>query len=330
MRASCQPFGVSLADAKLRNWLGRLARKHGIHSNFNVMILDMKLASTEQGEGISRGRFPIVPERSGLEGLQLEFTTQGHGEPLLTVHGGLLTGWFDPLSREPALADRYRLISYHRPGYGSGSRPSAGVGMADQAACCLALMRHLGVEKAHVVGHSIGGCIALQLALDAPEAVASLGLLEPPVLSAVTDPSGTRVIREAGQKWQQGDENGAFDLFMTGAVDPSYRKFFEDEWPEGLGEALRGASPFFTTDQPSVQAWKFTAAEAARITHPVLLVIGDGSDRVNPIRSQVQRALLEWLPNSEPFTLPNTTHLLPLQNPAGLAEALVQFYVRIG
>jgi pimeloyl-ACP methyl ester carboxylesterase len=58
-------------------------------------------------------------------------------------------------------------------------------------------------------------------------------------------------------------------------------------------------------------------------------VIGDGSDRVNPIRSQVQRSLLEWLPKGESLTLPDSTHLLPLQNPRLLAEALVDFYGRI-
>ena len=55
-----------------------------------------------------------------------------------------------------------------------------------------------------------------------------------------------------------------------------------------------------------------------------------GSDRVNPIRSQVQGSLLGWLPNAESFMLPGATHLLPLQKPAELAKALVDFYDRIG
>jgi pimeloyl-ACP methyl ester carboxylesterase len=190
-------------------------------------------------------------------------------------------------------------------------------------------MRHLGVEKAHIVGHSIGGCVALQLARDAPGAVVSLALLEPPVLNAVTDRAGARVIGESAQLWQRGDTAGALHLFMTGVVDPDYQMFFKDVWPAGAEELVHGGKPFFETDQPSVQAWRFDAANAARITQPALLVIGDGSDRVNPIRSQVQHALMEWLPNAEAFTLPDSTHLLPLQNPSGLASALVDFWVRI-
>jgi pimeloyl-ACP methyl ester carboxylesterase len=254
---------------------------------------------------------------------------EGQASLLLFVHGGFLTTWFDPMSNEVALSERYRLISYHRPGYGRSSIPLAPVTVEDQARWSLALLHHLGVNRAHIVGHSIGGCFALQMALDAPDAVKSLALLEPPVMSAVTDLSGMQALREAGPRWQQGDTEGAVDLFMNGMVDPDYRKFFEDRSPDGIQEVVDGANAFFTTDQPAVQAWKFSAAQAARITQPVLLVIGDGSDRVNPIRSQVQRSLLEWLPNIEPLTLPGATHLLPLQKPAELAKALVDFYGRI-
>jgi pimeloyl-ACP methyl ester carboxylesterase len=149
------------------------------------MLKDMKTANTTTQDEQNAGSFRVLPKRPGLDGFELEFTTRGAGEPLLLVHGGLLTGWFDLLSREAALLERYRLISYHRPGYGRSSIPSAAVSLEAQSWCCLALLRHLGVEKAHVVGHSIGGCIALQLALDAPDAVRSLALLEPPVLTAV-------------------------------------------------------------------------------------------------------------------------------------------------
>jgi pimeloyl-ACP methyl ester carboxylesterase len=288
------------------------------------MLADMKMEiRADNGERTAGGRFKV-------DDLELEYSSLGTGEPLLFVHGGVLTSWFAPMSHEGALSKRYRLISYHRPGYGRSSLPLASITLEDQARYGQALLRHLGIERAHIVGHSIGGCIALQLALDAPDAVTSLALLEPPVMSAVTDLSGMQALREAGLRWQLGDTQGAVDLFMKSMVDPNYRKFLEDRSPDGIQEVLDGAKAFFTTDQPAVQAWKFSAAQAARITQPVLLVIGDGSDRVNPIRSQVQRSLLAWLPNAQPFTLPDATHLLPLQKPAELARALLDFYGRIG
>ena len=290
----------------------------------------MNLTSrTAAGAHASGGRFRIGPEVAGLGGMELEFTSRGVGAPVLLVHGGLLTGWFDLLGQEPVLSEGYRLLSFQRPGYGRNSVPSGPVGLQGQSACCLALMEHLGIATAHIVGHSVGACIALQLALDAPEAVESLALIEPPVLTAVTDRAGARVIGESAQRWQRGDSAGALDLFMKGVVDPDYQKFFDEVWPAGREELSRGGRAFFEIDQPAVQAWQFGAAEAARITQPALLVIGDGSDRVNPIRAQVQSSLLEWLPNAQPLTLPHSTHLLPLQNPSGLARSLVDFYGRI-
>ena len=286
-------------------------------------------SKTAPGEHASDGRFRVVPVGPAIEGFELEFTSRGFGTPVLLIHGGLLTGWFSLLGQEPVLSEGYRLLSFHRPGYGRSSVPSGPVGLQGQSACCLALMEHLGIETAHIVGHSMGACIALQLALDAPKAVASLALIEPPVLTAVTDRAGARVIGESAQRWQRGDSTGALDLFMKGVVDPDYQKFFEEAWPPGREELSRGGRAFFEIDQPAVQAWQFGAAEAARITQPALLVVGDGSDRVNPIRAQVQSSLLEWLPNAQPLTLPHSTHLLPLQNPNGLARALVAFYGRI-
>jgi len=106
------------------------------------------------------------------------------------VHAGIFAGWFTPLVEEPALTDRYRVLSYYRIGYAGSSRVAGPVSIAQQAAHCRSLMRHLGLS-AHVVGHSSGGSIALQLALDAADAVHSLALLEPArpvVLSAVWEP----------------------------------------------------------------------------------------------------------------------------------------------
>src|SRR5438270_11018414 len=125
-------------------------------------------------------------ERATLEGVELEYTVQGTGEPVLLIHAGVFADWFVPLLQEPRLAG-YRLIHYHRVGYAGSSRPAGAVSIADQAAHARALLRSLGIDRAHVVGHSSGGNIALQLALDAPEMVASLTLLEPALVDV---PSG--------------------------------------------------------------------------------------------------------------------------------------------
>src|SRR5918996_2043981 len=118
-------------------------------------------------------------DKAVVDGITLEHEVSGTGEPVVLIHGALIADTFRPLLAEPALAGRYRLIAYHRRGYAGSSRASGPISVARQAADCRALLRHLGVERAHVVGHSYGGIVALQLALDSPGVAHSLALLEP-------------------------------------------------------------------------------------------------------------------------------------------------------
>jgi pimeloyl-ACP methyl ester carboxylesterase len=83
-----------------------------------------------------------------------------------------------PLLSERNLASRYRMITFHRRGYVGSAGGEEVVSLAQQADDCRRLLSYLGVERAHVVGHSFGGAIALRLALDEPELVHTLSLLE--------------------------------------------------------------------------------------------------------------------------------------------------------
>src|SRR5262245_6911112 len=107
-------------------------------------------------------------ERATVDGLELEYDLRGSGEPVVLIHWGVGTAWAEPLLGEPALADRYRLVSYHRAGYAGSSRIEGPVSMALHAEHCRLLMRRLGIERAHIVGHSSSADVALQLALDSP------------------------------------------------------------------------------------------------------------------------------------------------------------------
>ena len=142
-------------------------------------------------------RLRITDGAGSVAGVELEYWESGAGEPVVFLHGGILADWFGPLAEELSERGGYRLVSYHRPGYGTSAVLPQPITMAGQAECCLALMRHLGLVKAHLVGHSIGACIALQAALQEPEAVASLALLEPPVMTATTDPSPVLTVLSA-------------------------------------------------------------------------------------------------------------------------------------
>lgn len=269
----------------------------------------------------------ISDDNLPVRGVDLEYRVEGAGEPVVFLHGGLLTDWFGQLADELSRAGSYRLVSYHRPGYGTSTLPSQPITIAGQAECCLALMRHLGLSRAHLVGHSIGACIALQAALQGPESVASVALLEPPVMTATSDPSpALAVLRASAALWRQGDVAGAMDTFMRGIVDPDYELVLDRTLGSWRKDALKGTDAFFLTDQPAVQAWRFEQADAARVRQPAILFLGGNSTRVNAIRESVHRTLLSWLPNAEGHTVEAASHLLPLQEPARISALLTAFY----
>src|SRR5215203_1543636 len=93
-------------------------------------------------------------ERAALDGVELEYEVRGTGEPLVLVHPGIFADWYDVLLAEPALADRFRVVNYHRVGSAGSSHAPVPVSVPQHAAQCRALMRHVGIGRAHVVGHS--------------------------------------------------------------------------------------------------------------------------------------------------------------------------------
>jgi pimeloyl-ACP methyl ester carboxylesterase len=284
----------------------------------------------------TQGRAAKRMNRAALEGIELEYEVRGSGEPVVLMHAGVLADWFRPLLDEPALAGRYRLVRYHRVGYGGSSRIAGPVSIAQQAAHLRSLMLHLGIARAHIVGHSSSGNMALQFALDTPDMTQSLALLEPALLTVPSGPQVAKaVLVPAMERYRAGDKAGAVDIFMRGVTGPAYRAVLDQALPGAFDQAVADADRFFGQELPAVRQWSFTREDARRITRPVLAVLGAKSDEVRPASGEVSRVfaerqelLLAWLPNVEPFILPDATHFLHVQNPRGMAEGLAAFFAR--
>lgn len=117
------------------------------------------------------GRFITV------DGVRLHYIERGHGEPLALIHGnGSLVQDFLISGIVDELAKRYRVIVFERPGFGFSERPRRFWTPQAQARLLHAAYERLGVQKAHVLGHSWGALVAAALALDFPDFVEGLVL----------------------------------------------------------------------------------------------------------------------------------------------------------
>ena len=266
-------------------------------------------------------------ERASLDGAELEYEVSGRGEPVVFIHGAFIADTFRPLLAEPSLASRYRLILYHRRGYAGSSRSSEPVSVAQQAADCRALLDHLGVERAHVVGHSYGGLVALQLALDTPGVVHSLALLEPGLMVGAGAQGYREALARGVERYREAGAAVVVDEFLQ-ARWPGYRATLERVLPGAFAQAVADAETWFEREASGQQGWHFGEAEVRRISQPTLSVLGGESDALWSRFGETHRLLLEWLPHAEGFVVPGATHFMQIENPRGMAEALAAFWAR--
>lgn len=260
----------------------------------------------------------------GVAAMDLDVAEHGTGEPLLLIHGGGATEEFLPLQREPELADRYRLISFRRRDYrrNAGDAP---VSIQRHAEDCRLVLDSCGAEKAHVLGKSLGGLIALQLAVDEPTLVQTLCLLEPALLSVPGGAAFFTAIEPAVEAYQAGDPAAAVDAFLTAVWGAGWKAEYDRAVPGGPKLAEQAAATMFESELPAVQNWHFGADQATTIKQPVLYLLGSES---LPLFAEGRDLVHTWLPQTEDAELPGANHLLQIRDPAGFARALAGFLGR--
>jgi len=264
-------------------------------------------------------------EHFQIDDATIEYEVQGRGDPVLLIPlSVVIDGLARPLFSQQELVSHYRLIHYHRRGWMGSTRGQAPLTIARMALDAAALMRHLNVKRAHVVGHSIGALVALQLALDEPTLVHSLALLEPPLrMGSTGKESFERVIVPMLNAYRLGDKHTAVEIFSNAVFGPGWKLLVEKTVPGGVEQAVAGIDTFIQ-EQPAIEAWQFDPSEAAAIKQPVLSVLGRLS---TPLARKSRELLHSWFQQIEDVDL-DTTHLLQIQDPKGMAHGLTEFFVR--
>lgn len=242
------------------------------------------------------------------EGIEIAYLDEGEGEPILLIHGfgsnlavnWRSTGWIDTLK-----ASGRRVVAFDNRGHGSSGKPRDPAlyrpgRMAHDAAN---LMDHLKIDRADVMGYSMGGRIAVFLALDRPERVRSL----------VIGGMGTALLEGMG-----GEERIAAALeapnldAVTDEVGKIYRKFAEQ-----TGADLKALAACIRGSRETVPAERL-----AQLRVPVLVAVGT-RDKV----AGSAKGLAHLIPGAEALDIPDREHL-PATGDKVFKAAVVEFLAR--
>ncbi|HEX5141176.1 MAG TPA: alpha/beta hydrolase [Dehalococcoidia bacterium] len=262
-------------------------------------------------------------QKIAVNGTELEYQEEGRGEPLLLVSNGPFPDSFVHFFNQPALHDHYRLICYRQRRWGEGVE--AAVSFEQHAADAVDLLDGLGIDRAHVAGHSTGACIALQLASTRPRLVHSLILMELVIMAVPAAPLFVEKIGPALAAYERGEREEAMRLFVTNATGldwQSVQAAVDQCAPGALDLALRNGRNLFESYLPALGQWRFGSDEAASIAQPILSVTGS---ETGPLFRQSNEALRSWFPHVEERRIEGLSHLLHLQDPDPVVPAIDAF-----
>lgn len=254
---------------------------------------------------------------------RLEVLDEGSGDPVVFIQTALTADELFPVA--DLMRDRFRTILYHRRGYGA-STPAADPGSISQdAADCSALLDALRIPRAHLVGFSYSGAVAMQLAADTAEKVHSLTLVEPPPVHVPSAPEFRAANEQLFAARRARGLEAALEEFLTLVIGPHWHTDMERHLPGSVEQMRRDSRTFFDIDMPALLAWQFSAEDASRIKCPVLHVGGTDS---GPWFAEVRRLVLGWFPDAEDVVVDGADHSLAITHTAKVAVALNSFMRR--
>jgi pimeloyl-ACP methyl ester carboxylesterase len=317
---------LAIDEGELSGFQAFLDRKLRVEGNLDLAV---RLQTMFRPSGRRRREADLDQVDVQVGDVVLSSYLLGHGEPLVLLHGlgGSKISWLPLLA---PLAQNYRLVVPDLPGHGESAKPRTDYTPRYYARVVRQLMDRLEIDRTALVGNSMGGRVALEMALRSPGRVTALALLGPAV-------PGFRWRYLAGFTRIVPTEFGALPIplrerWMTVAL---HRLFSQ---PGRLGpEAFSVAAKEFIRvyRDPRARMAFFSSLRHVVTEHPqpffaglrrikqrCLVIVGQ-DDRLVPVRLGMR--LYEGLPNAELILMPGVGHVPQFENPEETLAAIRDF-----
>jgi pimeloyl-ACP methyl ester carboxylesterase len=270
----------------------------------------------------ARAAEPAEPAGHGFapaNGTRLFYEVSGTGPAVVLIHGGQLDCrmWGEQFT---AFSRHFRVIRYDVRGYGGSPRPDV---LYSDAEDLLALLDYLKVERAHLVGLSLGGRIAIDFALAHPTRVSSLTLAGPG-LSGYEPPDGAETDLRMWEIIKAARDSGPEEATALWLKDPFMAPAMEQARlaPELRRMALENAHCWLENPILQRPPKPTAASRLGEIQLPSLLLIGERD--VPQIRATVE-TLERGIRGSKKLSIAGAGHMANLENPTAFNEAVLSF-----
>ena len=246
---------------------------------------------------------PLLQRTGVVEsgGERIYWESTGDGEALVLTHGlgGNHAIWYQQV---PELAKRFRVVTWDSRGFGRSTRATGELGFAASARDLLAVLDGLGVDRAHVVGQSMGGWIALRFALDHPGRVRSLVLADTP--GGISSPELLEIFDRLAAQARTPQAVGGMPIDRHPALDDDLGR--RDPVQAYLYRAIGSVAPAAPAEMsPLMRNTTVTDAELRGLAVPVLFLVGT-EDAIFP--PGLIRAAAARVPGARVVEIPGAGH----------------------
>jgi pimeloyl-ACP methyl ester carboxylesterase len=244
-------------------------------------------------------------------GARLHVQELGHGTPVVLLHGILLDNlatWYFGVA--PRLAATHRVVLIDWRGHGRSETTASGYGVRELAADLAAVVDELGLERPSVVGYSYGGVVGLRYAVDRPDNVDRLVLVDAPL----------PVLGADGLSWLEVPlDEQPYDEWLALVPEEARRRYASGRAARRLHDQVARLYSQTSLRADIAADPDISDADLGRVTCPTLLAYG-GRSFYEATRARLERRL----PDTTSVLL-DSSHFLPLEVPRELGDAIEEF-----
>jgi pimeloyl-ACP methyl ester carboxylesterase len=256
-----------------------------------------------------------------VAGSELYVERRGDGEPLLLIQGlgANSAHWGEPFLRE--LERDFELVLYDHRGIGRSGPCDGDITTAELAADALALLDALQIERAHVLGFSLGGMVAQELALTAPQRVATLVLIATTAGGTQSKPTSGDVVQALTAAVLSGDRERVLRTGFGLVVSGPYAASAEHYATFAAAAREHPASIQILMEQQAAVVAHDTYGRLRGLAPPTLVVHGTEDQILSPINGDLVASLI---PGARLEQLAGAGHIVYWEQPERTAQLVRQ------